>query len=104
MSLPKGLWAALSGVEAPATREDLALLSVSLQVRFGGRAAGERAVAEFMAARFGWAAARTRRRLEGLVDLGVVRCTRDLADGWSKVFEVLDRPPVPGVFAAEMGA
>lgn len=104
MRVPRGLWTALSEVEDPVLREDFALLAVSLQVRFGGRAAGERAVAEFMAARFGWAAARTRRRLEGLVDLGVVRWSRDLADGWSKVFEVLDRPPVPGVFAAEMGA
>jgi len=34
----------------------------------------------------------------------VLRCTRDLADNWTKVFEVVDRPHVPAAFAVELGA
>jgi hypothetical protein len=57
-----------------------------------------------MAIRFQWTASRTRRRLQHLVDLGVLRCSRDLSDNWTKVFEVLDRPHVPSALALEMGA
>ncbi|HKZ89233.1 MAG TPA: hypothetical protein VJ300_03135 [Thermoplasmata archaeon] len=104
MAQLKGLWSALLDVADPQDREDLALVAVAIQVHFAGRAARERSVAEYMAARFGWSTARTRRRLDALVDLGVVRCTRDLADNWTKVFEVVDRPHVPAAFAVEMGA
>src|SRR5947209_7374035 len=61
-------------------------------------------VVEFMSLRFRWAGSKTRRRLDALVELGVLRCTRDLADNWTKVFEVVDRPHVPAAFAVELGA
>src|SRR6266581_1280075 len=83
MTRIKGLWAVLFEVEDADVREDLALV-------------------EFMAIRFRWPASRTRRRLQGLVDLGVLRCSRDLADNWTKVYEVIDRPHVPAAFALEM--
>lgn len=94
----------LMDVEDPEIREDLAVLATALQVRFPDRGAHEGSVVEYMAIRFQWPANRTRRRLQGLVDLGVLRCSRDLGDNWSKVFEVLDRPHVPSVLAVEMGA
>ena len=100
----KGLWTILGGVLDPAEREDLALVATAIQVHFANRAARERAVVEFMAIRFGWPASRSRRRLASLVDLGILRCSRDLADNWSKVFEVVDRPHVPAAFALELGA
>ncbi|MGQ0797658.1 MAG: hypothetical protein ACT4OI_07340 [Methanobacteriota archaeon] len=100
----KGLWSILADVEKADEREDLALLAVAIQVRFVGRVTRERSVVEFMAARFRWPAARTRRRLEALVERGVLRCTRDLADRWTKVFEIVDRPHVPAPFAIELGA
>lgn len=104
MRLPCGLWSLLASVEDPDLREDLALLAVSIQVRFTSLAVREASIVEFMSARFGWSGSRTRRRLDRLVALGVLRCTRDLADRWTKVFEVVDRPHVPASFAAEMGA
>jgi hypothetical protein len=73
-------------------------------VRFTNGRAREHAIVEFMALRFRWPASRTRRRLATLVDLGVLRCSRDLADNWSKVFDVVDRPHVPATFAVELGA
>jgi hypothetical protein len=100
----RGLWTALAEVDDPDLRSDLALVAVAVQVQFSGRVVRERSVVEFMAARFGWAPARTRRRLDGLVSLGVLRCGRDLADRWTKVFEVVDRPLVPAEAAVEMGA
>ncbi len=104
MSRIKGLWTVLLGVEDPDLREDLAILATALQVHFSDRGAPERSVVEYMAIRFQWPAMRTRRRLQSLVDLGVVRCSRDLGDHWAKVFEVLDRPHVPATLAIEMGA
>ena len=104
MTLLKGLWTVLGSVDDAALREDLTLVAVSIQVRFANRVARERAIVEFMAERFGWSASRTRRRLEALVSMGVLRCGRDLADHWTKVFEVVDRPHVPASFAPEMGA
>ena len=104
MSRLKGLWTILSEVEDPEVREDLALVATTIQVHFGTRPARERAIVEFMAIRFRWAESRTRRRLGVLVDLGVLRCSRDLADNWTKVFEVVDRPHVPAAFAVELGA
>src|SRR5712692_4195947 len=47
---------------------------------------------------------RKRQRLGALVDLGVLRVSRDLADNWTKVFEVVDRPHVPAAIALELGA
>ncbi len=91
-------------VEDPAMREDLAILATAIQVRFPEQGARERSILEYMAIRFQWPATRTRRRLQSLVDLGVLRCSRDLADHWSRVFEVLDRPHVPPALALEMGA
>ncbi len=91
-------------VDDPDLRQDLTLLAAAIQVHFPDRAAREASVVEFMAIRFRWPANRTRRRLESLVDLGVLRCSRDLADHWSKVFEVVDRPHVPSGVALEMGA
>ncbi len=91
-------------VDDPLLREDLAILATSLQVHFSDHGAREQSVVEFMAIRFQWAATRTRRRLQSLVDLGVLRCSRDLGDNWTKVFEVLDRPHVPPALALEMGA
>lgn len=91
-------------VDDPVLRQDLTLLATAIQVHFPDRAAREASVVEFMAIRFRWPATRTRRRLEYLVDLGVLRCSRDLADRWSKVFEVVDRPHVPSGVALEMGA
>src|SRR3989442_8817342 len=85
-------------------REDLALVATAIQVHFASRVARERAVVEFMAIRFRWPASRTRRRLGALVDLGVLRMSRDLADNWTKVFEVVDRPHVPAAIALELGA
>lgn len=100
----KGLWTILGDVENPAEREDLALVATAIQVHFANRPAREQAIVEFMGIRFGWPASRTRRRLVSLVDLGVLRCSRDLADNWTKVFEVVDRPHVPAAFALELGA
>ncbi len=91
-------------VEDPQLREDLTILAAALQVHFPDRGAREASVLEFMAIRFRWPATRTRRRLQSLVDLGVLRCSRDLGDNWTRVFEVLDRPHVPSVLAVEMGA
>ncbi len=104
MSRIKGLWTVLLEVEDPSLREDLAILATALQVHFSDRAAPERSVIEYMAIRFCWPATRTRRRLQHLVELGVLRCSRDLGDNWAKVFEVLDRPHVPAGLAMEMGA
>jgi len=100
----KGLWTILGEVENPAEREDLALVATAIQVHFANRPAREQAVVEFMGVRFGWPGSRTRRRLASLVDLGVLRCSRDLADNWTKVFEVVDRPHVPAALALELGA
>ena len=99
-----GLWSALAQVEDPEEREDLALVATAIQVHFAARAARERSIVEFMSIRFRWSGSRTRRRLESLVSLGVLRCSRDLADNWSKVFEVVDRPHVPAAFAMQLGA
>ncbi len=98
------LWTVLMDVEDPLLREDLAILAAALQVHFPDRGAREQSVVEYMAIRFQWASTRTRRRLQTLVDLGVLRCSRDLGDNWTKVFEVLDRPHVPPALAVEMGA
>jgi hypothetical protein len=100
----KGLWALLDEVEDPREREELALVAVAIQVHFPDRPVRERSVVEFMAIRFRWPASRTRRRLATLVDLGVLRCTRDLADNWTKVFQIVDRPHVPSAFAVELAA
>jgi len=104
MGRQRGLWAVLLEVEEPEEREELALVATAMQIHFAGRIARERALVEFMAIRFQWPASRTRRRLQRLVDLGVLRCSRDLADNWSKGFEVVDRPHVPAAFAVELGA
>ena len=104
MSRCRGLWSVLSAVDDPSLRQDLALLATALQVRFSEQGARERSVVEYMAIRFRWPATRTRRRLQSLVELGILRCSRDLADNWSRVFEVLDRPHVPAALALEMGA
>lgn len=100
----RGLWTLLMTVEDPDDREELSLLATAIQVHFAERVVRERALVEFMAIRFRWSASRTRRRLEGLVGLGVLRCARDLSDHWSKVFEVVDRPHVPAAMAFELGA
>ncbi|HEX9341106.1 MAG TPA: hypothetical protein VF992_08065 [Thermoplasmata archaeon] len=102
MARIKGLWAVLFEVEDADAREDLALVATAIQVHFANGVTRERAVTEFMAIRFRWPASRTRKRLQGLVDLGVLRCTRDLSDNWTKVYEVVDRPHVPAAFALEM--
>lgn len=104
MARLRGLWSLLERVEDAGERQELALLAVAIQVHFLGHVVRERSVVEFMAARFGWSTARTRRRLEALVDLGVLRCGRDLSDQWTKIFEILDRPLVPADAAADMGA
>jgi len=104
MARMRGLWAILLGVEDPETREELSLLATAIQVHFAELVVGERRIVEFMAIRFRWPASRTRRRLDVLVDLGVLRCGRDLADRWTKVFEVVDRPHVPAALAVELGA
>lgn len=104
MVRPRGLWTVLLEVEDPEERGELALVATAMQVHFASRVARERALVEFMAIRFRWPASRTRRRLQSLVDLGVLRCSRDLADNWTKVFEVLDRPHVPATLALELGA
>jgi len=104
MARIKGLWALLAGVDDPTEREDLALVATAIQVHFANRVVHERAVVEFMSIRFRWAGSKTRRRLDSLVELGVLRCNRDLADNWTKVFEVVDRPHVPAAFAVELGA
>ena len=104
MARIKGLWALLAGVDDPTEREDLALVATAIQVHFVNRVVHERAVVEFMSIRFRWAGSKTRRRLDSLVELGVLRCNRDLADNWTKVFEVVDRPHVPAAFAVELGA
>ena len=104
MARIKGLWALLAGVDDPSEREDLALVATAIQVHFANQVVHERAVVEFMSIRFRWAGSKTRRRLDSLVELGVLRCTRDLADNWTKVFEVVDRPHVPAALAVELGA
>lgn len=104
MNRCRGLWSVLMDVEDPALREDLAILATAIQVRFPEDGAREQSILEYMAIRFRWPAMRTRRRLQALVDLGVLRCSRDLADHWTRVFEVLDRPHVPPPLALEMGA
>lgn len=103
MSRFKGLWTLLADVEDPEEREELTLLAVAIQMHFSARVVHERSLVEFMSVRFRWSASRTRRRLESLVGLGVLRCGRDLADNWTKVFEVLDRPHVPPEMAVELG-
>lgn len=103
MTRLKGLWAILMDVEDPAIRQDLSLLATAIQVHFPDASAKERSVIEYMAVRFRWPATRTRRRLQNLVDLGVLRCSRDLADNWAKTFEVMDRPHVPAGLAVELG-
>ncbi len=100
----KGLWSVLMGVDDPNLRQDLTLLATAIQVHFPDRAAKERSIVEFMAIRFQWPATRTRRRLDTLASLGVIRSSRDLADGWSKVVEIVDRPHVPSQVSVEMGA
>jgi len=104
MARIRGLWSLLADVEDPALRGELALLATAIQVHFLEATVRERSILEFMAIRFGWPATRTRRRLEALVDLGVLRCSRDLADRWTKVFQVVDRPHVPSAMAVELGA
>ncbi len=104
MSRIKGLWTVLLDVDDPDLRDDLAILATAIQVHFSEQGAAERSVVEYMAIRFRWPATRTRRRLQSLVDLGVLRCSRNLSDNWTKVFEVLDRPHVPASLAVEMGA
>ena len=104
MARLKGLWSILGEVQEPEEREDLALVATTIQVHFANVKARERAIVEFMAVRFRWPGSRTRRRLSTLVDLGVLRCSRDLADNWTKVFEVVDRPHVPATLALELGA
>ena len=104
MARIKGLWSLLAGVDDPSVREDLALVATAIQVHFANRVVHERAVVEFMSIRFRWTGSKTRRRLDSLVELGVLRCTRDLADNWTKVFEVVDRPHVPAALAVELGA
>ncbi len=104
MARVRGLWTILLEVEDPESREDLALVATAIQVHFAQRPARERALVEFMALRFRWPGSRTRRRLQSLVDLGVLRCSRDLADNWTKVYAVVDRPHVPASLAVELGA
>lgn len=98
------MWAILGSVGNTEEREDLALVATAIQVHFASRVARERSLVEFMALRFRWPASRTRRRLGALVQLGVLRVSRDLADNWTKVFEVVDRPHVPAAIAIELGA
>lgn len=100
----RGLWSVLLAIEDPEVREEMALVATAIQVHFPTRLSPERAIVEFMAIRFRWPASRTRRRLQGLVDLGVLRCSRDLADNWSRAYEVIDRPHVPAALAVELGA
>src|SRR5256712_13080973 len=100
----KGLWTILGSVGGPAEREALALGVTGIQGHFASRVARERSVVEFMAIRFRWPASRTRGRLGALVELGVLRMSRGLADNWTKVFEVVDRPHVPAAIALELGA
>src|SRR2546430_7979781 len=95
MARLKGLWTILGEVEEPLERQDLALVATTIQVHFANVKARERAIVEFMAVRFRWPASRTRRRLSSLVDFGVFRCPRGLADNWTKGFQVVDRPHVP---------
>ena len=104
MTRLRGLWTILGEVPDVEERDELALVATTIQVHFAHAKARERALVEFMAVRFRWPASRTRRRLAALVDLGVLRCSRDLADNWTKVFEVIDRPHVPAALAVEMGA
>jgi len=104
MAQRRGLWSVLLDVDDAALRDDLALIATAIQVHFANRVTRERAVVEFMAIRFRWPGSRTRRRLASLVDLGVLRCSRDLADNWTKIYEVLDRPHVPAALALELGA
>lgn len=104
MSRIRGLWSILSSVEDPELREELTLLTTALQVHFQERSVKESSLLEFMAVRFRWPAARTRRRLDSLVNLGVLHESRDLADHWAKIFEVIDRPHVPPAMAFELGA
>src|SRR3989475_8282266 len=99
MARLKGLWTILGEVEEPGEREDLALVATTIQVHFVNVKARERAIVEFMAVRFRWPGSRTRRRLATLVDLGVLRCARDLADNWTKGFEGVDPPHVPSALA-----
>ncbi len=104
MTRLRGLWTILGEVPDVEERYELALVATTIQVHFANVKARERALVEFMAIRFRWPASRTRRRLAALVDLGILRCSRDLADNWTKVFEVIDRPHVPAALAVEMGA
>jgi hypothetical protein len=104
MTRMKGLWTILGEVRDPGEREELALVATAIQVHFPDSGVRERSVVEFMAIRFRWPASRTRRRLDALVSLGVLRCSRDLSDNWTKVFQVVDRPHVPAVAALELGA
>jgi hypothetical protein len=104
MARLRGLWTILGEVREPEVREDLALVATAIQVQFTNGRAKEAAIVDFMALRFRWPASRTRRRLATLVDIGILRCSRDLADNWSKVFDVVDRPHVPATFAVELGA
>lgn len=104
MTRMRGLWSILMTIDDPDDREELSLVATAIQIHFTERIVRERSIVEFMGIRFRWSATRTRRRLEALVELGVLRCSRDLADRWTKVFEIVDRPHVPAALAFELGA
>src|SRR2546425_10069183 len=104
MARIKGLWALLAGVEDPTEREELALVATAIQVHFVNRVVHERPVVEFMSLRFRRAGSKTRRRLDALVELGVLRSTRALAANWTKDFEAVNSPHVPAAFAVGLRA
>src|SRR5438046_9291646 len=82
MTRLRGLWTILGEVPDVEERDELALVATTIQVHFANVKARERALVEFMAIRFRWPASPTRRRLAAPVDLGILRCSRDLAGTW----------------------
>jgi len=79
----------------PASRSDeearqLAQLAQAIVMYFDGRVPREKDALDLMASKFRWGSRTTRRRLQRLADMGVVRWWRDVADHWTKVWQIVD--------------
>ncbi len=78
----------------PGSRSDeearqLAQLAKAIELYFGGRVPREQDVLNLMAAKFRWGTRTTRKRLQRLADLGIVRWWRDVEDHWTKVWQLI---------------
>ena len=79
----------------PGSRSDeearqLAQLARAIELYFGGRVPREKDALALMASKFHWGTRTTRRRLDRLAEIGVVRWWRDAEDHWTKVWRIVD--------------